>query len=119
MNVSYNKLSGSLPGEIRKMSLKTLNASYNSLTGVPGEIGQQPNLKNINFSYNQITGLPNEIANIPVIDVLDLSYNSIDSISDLSKFKNIRVLKLTGNKLSTSQISQLQAALPNTQIISN
>lgn len=118
-NVSYNKLSGSLPGEIRKMSLKKLDASYNNLTGVPGEIGQQPNLKNINLSYNKLTGLPNELANIPVIDVLDLSYNSIDSVTDLSKYKNVTLLKLGGNKLTTAQISQLQAALPTTQITLN
>jgi len=118
-NISYNMLTGSLPGEIRKMSLKNLNASYNRLTGVPAEIGQQQNLRNINFSYNQLTGLPNELSNIPVVDVLDLSYNSIDSITDLSKYKNVKTLKLTGNKLTASQISQLQAALPSTQIISN
>jgi|GEM_PF-7000430 len=119
LNVSYNKLSGALPGEIRKMSLKSLDASYNSLTGVPAEIGQLSNLKTINLSYNQLTGLPNELANIPVVDVLDLSYNQISSITDLSKYKNVKVLKLTGNKLTASQISQLQSALSSTQIIAN
>lgn len=87
----------SLPAEIRQMpKLKTLDASHNNLTAVPAEIGQLKDLENLDLSYNKITALPNEIANLR---------------------DNLKVLNLTGNPLSSDQISKLKTELPNTNII--
>jgi Leucine-rich repeat (LRR) protein len=95
--IDHNLLEGSLIGEIRQMSqLKQLDASYNKMTGVPAEIGQLSNLEVLNLSYNQITAFPNEITNIK---------------------NNLKSLNVTGNKLSSDQISKLKTQLPNTNVI--
>ena len=95
--IDHNQLKGSLIGEIRQMSqLKTLDVSYNNMTGMPAELGQLHSLETLNYSHNNISGLPNE----------------------LSQLKNsLKEFDLTGNPLTSSQISKLQVALPNTKII--
>jgi Leucine-rich repeat (LRR) protein len=96
-NVSNNALTGALPAEIRKMeSLEELNASNNDLTGIPAEIGQMKRIQRINFSGNRINTYPNEFANIK---------------------NNLKSLNLTGNPFTPAQIAELQAMLPNTEII--
>lgn len=95
--IDHNQLKGSLIGEIRQMSqLKTLDVSYNDMTGMPAELGQLHSLETLNYSYNKITGLPNELAQLK---------------------DNLKEFNLTGNPLSSAQISKLQTVLPNTKII--
>jgi Leucine-rich repeat (LRR) protein len=65
------------------------------MTGIPAEIGQMSHLQTLDYSYNKINTFPNEIANI----------------------KQLKTLNLTGNPLTSSQISQLKTDLPNTTII--
>ncbi len=74
LNLSGNKFTGALPGEIRHLeNLKTLDLSDNTFTGVPAEIGQLANLEILDLSGNPITGLPYELANLKNLKVLDLS----------------------------------------------
>lgn len=95
--IDHNLLEGSLIGEIRQMSqLNQLDASYNKMTGVPAEIGQLSNLEVLNLSYNQITAFPNEIGNLQ---------------------NNLKSLNVTGNKLSSDQITKLKSLLPKTDVI--
>ena len=95
--IDHNLLEGSLIGEIRQMSkLQVLDVSYNNMTGMPAEIGQLSNLQTLDYSYNQITGLPNELSNLK---------------------NNLKTFNLTGNPLTQTQISNLKASLPNTNII--
>jgi Leucine-rich repeat (LRR) protein len=76
LNLSNNKLTGAIPGEIRFLTkLKTLDLSNNLLTGVPAEVGQLDNLEILNLSDNQLTGLPNELGNLKNLKTLDLSGN--------------------------------------------
>lgn len=90
-DVSYNKLTGALPAEIRFLSnLKVLNASHNQFTGVPAEIGQLQNLEVLDYSYNQLTGLPYELANL----------------------KNLKVLNLKGNAYSEYDLGIIRKGLP-------
>ena len=96
LNISYNSLTGSLPGEIRWLqNLEILNASYNKMTGVPAEVGQLSKLKILDLSYNQLTGLPNEIANL----------------------KQLQKFILIGNNPSEQDLQVIKNALPNLQII--
>ena len=95
--IDHNQLEGSLIGEIRQMSqLKTLDASYNNMTGIPAELGQLHSLETLSYSHNKITGLPNELAQLK---------------------NNLKEFDLTGNPLTTEQISKLRATLPNTKVI--
>ncbi|GER41746.1 leucine-rich repeat/extensin [Striga asiatica] len=59
LDVSFNRLRGPLPGEIRRMrKLEQLNVAHNRLTGVvPGDICQLPRLENFTYSYNYFTGV--------------------------------------------------------------
>jgi len=95
VDVSYNNLRGALPSEIGKLTkLKRLNASHNQMTGLPAEIGRLQALEELDISSNQITGLPLELKNLTQLKVLDIS----------------------GNPYSRTDLSQIEQALPNTQI---
>jgi leucine-rich repeat protein SHOC2 len=76
--------------------LQTLDASDNNMTGIPAEMGQLSKLQTLNLSNNGITGLPNELKDLK---------------------NNLKEFNLSGNPLSSQQISDLKAALPNTNII--
>ena len=97
LKIDHNLLKGNVIGEIRQMSqLKSLDASYNNMTGMPAELGQLRSLETLNYSNNKITGLPNELAQLK---------------------GNLKEFNLSGNPLSSEQISTLQTELPNTKII--
>jgi Leucine-rich repeat (LRR) protein len=96
LNVSGNKLTGSLPSQLGNLKkLKFLDASNNQYTGIPAEIGQLSDLETANFSYNAITGLPLEIGNL----------------------KKLKTIDLTSNDYSTYDLSKIKQALPNLQVI--
>lgn len=99
LDVSGNKLTGALPGEIRMLSnLEVLDASDNNLTGIPAEIGQLSKLRTANFANNNISGLPLEIGNL----------------------KNLETLDLRGNpNVSQYDISQIQPKIPNAKILTD
>ncbi len=92
LNVSNNKLTGALQGEIRKLqNLRVLNASNNQMTGVPAEIGQLENLEVLDLSNNNLTGLPNELGNL----------------------KNLKVLNISGNNYSEADLNGIIEKLPS------
>ncbi len=84
LNLSNNKLEGSLQAEIRHLeNLVTLDLSNNKFTGVPAEVGQLKKLEVLNLSNNLLTGLPNELGNLSNLKLLDLSGN-VYSEADLA-----------------------------------
>lgn len=96
LDLSNNKLTGALPGEIKNLKmLEVLNVSNNQMTGIPAEIGQLLNLKVLNYSNNRITGLPLELGNLTQLEILDLSGNPNISQQDLgqihSKLANTQI----------------------------
>ena len=96
LDLSYNLLTGALPGEIRFLkNLKILKANNNQMTGVPAEIGQLNNLEILDLSNNQLTGLPNELANL----------------------KNLKTMNLSGNTYSQQDLDYIKQRLPNTKFI--
>ena len=87
LNLSYNKLSGAMPAEIRHLqNLLSLDLSNNNFTGVPAEIGQLSKLEVLNLSNNPITGLPYELGNLKNLKVLDLRGTNY-AIQDLEVIK--------------------------------
>lgn len=96
LDISNNKLTGALPGEIRFLkNLKILNASYNNMTGVPAEVGQLSALTELNLSYNQLTGLPYELGNL----------------------KNLKILNLKGNSYAQQDLDKILEAIPDVTVI--
>ncbi len=96
LNVSNNKLSGSLPAEVRLLSkLTVLNLAHNNFTGVPAEIGQLKELRVLDLSNNPITGLPIELGNLSKLEKLDLS----------------------GTRYSKTDLQTIREKLPRTAVI--
>lgn len=92
LDISSNRLTGALPGEIRNLQkLRKLNASNNQLTGIPAEIGQITTLEVLDFSNNAITGLPLELGNL----------------------RNLKILNLTGNNVSAYDLEKIRQQLPS------
>lgn len=91
LNVSNNRLTGSIQAEIRQLkNLKVLNASNNQLSGVPAEIGQLEKLQVVDLSNNLLTGLPYELGNL----------------------KNLQTLNISGNKYSEADLGVIMKGLP-------
>lgn len=91
LDISSNRLTGALPGEIKNLQkLRKLNASNNQFTGIPAEIGQITSLEVLDFSNNNITGLPLELGNL----------------------QNLKILNLTGNNVSEFDLEKIRKELP-------
>lgn len=96
LNLSNNKLTGSLPSQIGNLKkLKILDLSNNNFTGVPAEIGHINSLEVLNLSNNNLTGLPNE----------------------LGELSNLKLLDLSGNNYSEQDLEEIRTRLPNSVII--
>jgi Leucine-rich repeat (LRR) protein len=96
LDLSNNKLTGSLQAEIRLLqNLEFLDLSNNQFTGLPAEIGQLKNLQVLNLSNNRITGLPLELGNL----------------------SNLKILNLKGNEYSEFDLGLIREKLPNTVVI--
>lgn len=96
LDLSHNKLAGSLQAEIRFLqNLKVLDLSNNQFTGVPAEIGQLKYLEVLDLSNNRITGLPIELGNL----------------------SNLKVLNLKGNEYSKYDLGLIKEKLPTTTVI--
>lgn len=96
LDLSGNRLTGALPGEIRFLQrLRVLNVNGNDLTGVPAEIGQLSSLLTLDLSKNRLTGLPMELGNL----------------------KNLHTLNLRGNTISQPDLDAIRVKLVNTEIL--
>ncbi|TAK03668.1 leucine-rich repeat domain-containing protein [Patescibacteria group bacterium] len=96
LDLSDNRLTGALPGEIRHLrNLRVLDAGGNAMTGVPAEIGQLSLLETLVLSDNELTGLPMELGNLP----------------------NLRLLDLRGNDVSRPDLEAIRARLKDTEIL--
>ncbi|KAG8657466.1 leucine-rich repeat receptor-like serine/threonine-protein kinase BAM3 [Manihot esculenta] len=80
LNISNNRLSGSLPASIGNYSsLQILLLNGNQFTGeIPPEIGRLKNVLTLDMSRNNFSGnIPPEIGNCQMLTSLDLSQNQL------------------------------------------
>lgn len=96
LDLSHNKLTGSLQAEIRFLqNLKVLDLSHNQFTGVPAEIGQLKYLEVLNLANNRLTGLPLELGNL----------------------NNLKILSLQGNDYSRYDLELIKEKLPAATVV--
>ena len=98
-------------------NVTSLNVSNNQLTTLPGSIANMKALETLNVENNRLENLPPEIGQMNKLVVLDISNNRLTSLpAELANLTQLRTLKLSGYKGSPSDIEQLKAKLPNTDI---
>ncbi|KAE8037694.1 hypothetical protein FH972_010261 [Carpinus fangiana] len=128
LNLSSNKLSGSLPAEIGHCTIidlsnnmlsgnvsriqswgnyvEVIELSSNSLTGsLPNQTSQFLRLTSLKISKNSLVGaLPPVLGTYPELQVIDLSLNQLNGVLLPSLFTSTHLasLKLSGNNLSGS-----------------
>lgn len=116
----------------------TIFAEGNLFTG-PGSFLSFPHLKELYLNQNHLCSLQG-ISALSSLEILDLSENKISDLSELSKLNNLKILDLAGQKslkhydtlkkltslqyliltntnLSASQVTEIQTALPDCNIL--
>lgn len=115
VQLSGNKLSGSVPSDIGKMrNFSMLHLGENNFHGnLPAEMGGMP-LIVLNLTQNKFSGkIPSQIGNIKCLQNLDLSYNtfngafptSLNNLTDLNKFNISYNPDIFGEIPATGQIA--------------
>ena len=103
-NLYNNRLTGSIPPELGKLSaLTALKLSYNQLTGpIPPELGNLSALSLLNLGHNALTGsLPPELKKLSRLNTLHLFGNALTGPipPELGNLSALQGLSLSGNKL--------------------
>ncbi|KAK9165728.1 hypothetical protein Scep_000919 [Stephania cephalantha] len=80
LDLSYNRLEGSIPKEIGKMYyLSVLNLGHNDLSGaIPTQLGDLRNIGILDLSYNKLEGeIPGSLSGLTLLTEIDLSNNNL------------------------------------------
>ncbi|KAG6399687.1 hypothetical protein SASPL_141168 [Salvia splendens] len=83
LDVSYNKLEGSIPKELGTMYyLSILNMGHNDISGpIPQELGHLKNVAILDLSYNRLNGtIPQSLTGLTLLGDIDLSNNYLSGI---------------------------------------
>ncbi|KAL5203347.1 hypothetical protein ABZP36_014299 [Zizania latifolia] len=107
LNLSSNRLNGSLPVSIGNFSyLQTLLLSGNQFAGeIPREVGRLRRLLKIDLSGNNLTGeVPGEVGQCASLTYLDLSANQLSGAmpARLVQIRMLNYLNVSWNKLNGS-----------------
>ncbi|KAH0758364.1 hypothetical protein KY290_021857 [Solanum tuberosum] len=83
LDLSYNKLEGSIPKELGTMYyLSILNLGHNDLSGmIPQDLGGLKNVAILDLSYNRFNGpIPNSLTSLTLLGEIDLSNNNLSGM---------------------------------------
>ncbi|KAK9073248.1 hypothetical protein SSX86_007572 [Deinandra increscens subsp. villosa] len=77
VHLGYNEFSGTLPAEIAQIPLVVLNLTRNNFSGrIPVQIGYLKCLSNLDLSYNNFSGtFPTGLNNLTELSKFNVSYN--------------------------------------------
>ncbi|GLJ41951.1 hypothetical protein SUGI_0868540 [Cryptomeria japonica] len=101
MDLSHNKLSGSIPQAMGLLQgLVALNISNNNISGsIPESMGQMVNLQSLDLSINMLSGkIPQELVSLTFLSVLNLSENMLSGlIPQGNQFSTFEASSFLGN----------------------
>ncbi|KAK4394131.1 Systemin receptor [Sesamum angolense] len=83
LDLSYNKLEGSIPKELGSMFyLSILNMGHNDLSGpIPQELGGLKSVAILDLSYNRLNGtIPQSLTGLTLLGDIDLSNNNLSGM---------------------------------------
>ncbi|XP_010260843.1 PREDICTED: leucine-rich repeat receptor-like serine/threonine-protein kinase BAM3 [Nelumbo nucifera] len=114
LNLSNNRLSGSIPSSIGNFSsLQALLLGGNQFTGeIPSELGRLKNLLKLDMSRNNLTGrIPPDIGNCLLLTYLDLSQNQLSGPIpvQISQIHILNYLNISWNHLNQSLPKEIGA----------
>ena len=115
MDLSNNRLSGSIPAELGSLTqlFHELSLQNNQLSGtIPTQLGSLVLLKEMNLSNNALTGtIPTQLGSLAALRILNLGQNRLwGSIpTQLSSLTELRQLHLNDNLLSGVLPAQLNS----------
>ena len=104
LDLSDNRLSGTIPDLTALTSLTTLNLGGNQLSGtIPGDLGSLPGLQDLSLRDNRLTGLiPAELGDLDALDALYLDNNRLTGTipAELGDLNRLEVTRFAGNTLT-------------------
>ncbi|GAB2282963.1 Brassinosteroid LRR receptor kinase [Dionaea muscipula] len=83
LDLSYNRLEGSIPKELGAMYyLSIMNLAHNNLSGpIPQELGGLKNVGVLDLSYNNLSGqIPQSLTGLTLLTEIDLSNNDLSGV---------------------------------------
>jgi serine/threonine-protein kinase len=110
LDLGYNQISDLSPlAELTKLEILAVNINQIAdLTPLKGLV----NLKELNLASNKIIN-PSPLTKLTNLRELNLSWNEIDDLGGLIDLTELKELWLTSNVLTTPQVDDLAAELPN------
>nr|AYN74356.1 brassinosteroid insensitive 1 [Eucommia ulmoides] len=103
LDLSYNKLAGSIPKELGSMYyLQILNLGHNDLAGpIPEDLGGLKNVAILDLSFNRLNGsIPASLTSLTLLGDIDLSNNNlsgqIPESAPFDTFPDFRFFNNTG-----------------------
>nr|Q8L899.1 RecName: Full=Systemin receptor SR160; AltName: Full=Brassinosteroid LRR receptor kinase; Flags: Precursor [Solanum peruvianum]AAM48285.1 systemin receptor SR160 [Solanum peruvianum] len=103
LDLSYNKLEGSIPKELGAMYyLSILNLGHNDLSGmIPQQLGGLKNVAILDLSYNRFNGtIPNSLTSLTLLGEIDLSNNNLSGmIPESAPFDTFPDYRFANNSL--------------------
>jgi Leucine-rich repeat (LRR) protein len=103
LDLSFNRLQGSIPIPVTPMPGKVLDYSNNNFSSIVPNFGRYIRSFYLNLSKNKLNGhVPSSICSASQLNILDLSYNSFSGSipSCLIERGNLAVLKLRENQIN-------------------
>ncbi|MQL75582.1 hypothetical protein Taro_007945 [Colocasia esculenta] len=103
LDLSYNRLQGTIPPELGRMYyLMVLNLGHNDLSGaIPPELGKLKNIGILDLSHNALEGpIPSTFSDLSMLAEIDLSNNKLNGtipvVGQLATFPAPRYMNNTG-----------------------